>query len=243
MERWNHSNVGIENSNPQQALDINGTCAATMFAGSLGWGYLTSVPALCSNTSPQFLYGSNIANWSSNQIGTLATTGNYTWALNASSSNVNDASFSSNVSVGLGITANSLTVNDMFVNNTINALVGISSGGNIISLSSGGNNLGTSGSPWGNLNTLTASLEDATTTTLSNSGVIPMNYGDGDKIVLTNGGTNASVELLIVLVGVLDTLQVIRLVRVVNTICTRQQLVHGRIRCTLTAMLTILQTD
>jgi hypothetical protein len=40
--------------------------------------------------------------------------------------------------------------------------------------------------------TLTASLGDTTITSLSNSGVISMNYGDGDKIVLTSVGTNAS---------------------------------------------------
>jgi hypothetical protein len=106
--------------------------------------------------------------------------------------NTGDAFFSSNVLVGLGITANLLTVNNMFVNNTISALAGISSGGDIISSSAGGNNIGTSGSPWGGLNTLTASLGDATTTSLSNSGVISMNSGDGDKIVLTFVGANAS---------------------------------------------------
>jgi hypothetical protein len=101
-------------------------------------------------------------------------------------------SFSFNVLVGLGITANSLTVNDLLTNNTISALAGVSSEGDIVSSSAGGNNLGTSGSPWGGLNTLTASLGDATTTSLSNSGVISMNSGDGDKIVLNSVGTNAS---------------------------------------------------
>jgi hypothetical protein len=70
--------------------------------------------------------------------------------------------------------------------------MGISSGGDIIFSSSGGNNIGTSRSPWGGLNTLTASLGDATTTSLSNSGVILMNSGNGDKIVLTSVGANAS---------------------------------------------------
>jgi hypothetical protein len=63
--------------------------------------------------------------------------------------NTGDASFSFNASVGLGITTNSLTVNNMFVNNTISALARISSGGDIISSSAGGNSIGTSGSPWG----------------------------------------------------------------------------------------------
>jgi hypothetical protein len=130
---WNYDKVGIGKSNPAYPLDINGTCVATMFAGNLGWGYLTSVPALCSSTSPQVLYGSSTGNWCSNQISTLATTGNYTWASNALRSNVNDVSFSSNVSVGLGITANSLTVNNLFVNNSISALAGVSSGVDIVS--------------------------------------------------------------------------------------------------------------
>jgi hypothetical protein len=124
---WNYSNVGIRNSNPQYALDINGTCVATQFAGSLGWGYLTSVPALCSNTSPdQVLYGSNTSYYCSNALASIATSANYTWASNALRSNVNDVSFSSNVVVGLGIIANSLTTNDLFVNNTISAQAGIS---------------------------------------------------------------------------------------------------------------------
>jgi hypothetical protein len=106
--------------------------------------------------------------------------------------NTGDAFFSSSVSVRLGITANSLTVNDMFVNNTISALAGISSSGDILSSFAGGNNIGTSGSPWGGVNTLTASLGDATTTSLSNSGVISINSGDGEKIVLTSVGTSAS---------------------------------------------------
>jgi hypothetical protein len=100
-----------------------------------------------------------------------------------------DASFSCNVSVGLGITANSLTTNDLLTNSTISALAGISSGGDIISSSAGENNVGTSESPWGGLNTLTASLGDATTTTLSNSRVILLNSGDGDKVILTSVGS------------------------------------------------------
>jgi hypothetical protein len=163
-----------------------------MFAGSLGWGYLTSVPALCSNTSPQVLYGSNTSYYCLNALASVATSADYVWSSNALRSNVNDVSFSSNLSVGLDIAANSLTVNDLFVNNTMSALAGISSGGDIVSSSSGGNNIGTSRSPWGNLNTLTASLGDATTTSLSISGVISMNSGDGDKIVLTHVGTTAS---------------------------------------------------
>jgi hypothetical protein len=58
---WNYDKVGIGRPNPAYPLDINGTCVATMFVGNLSWGYLTSVPALCSNTSPQVLYGSNTA--------------------------------------------------------------------------------------------------------------------------------------------------------------------------------------
>jgi hypothetical protein len=46
--------------------------------------------------------------------------------------------------------------------------------------------------PWGSVNTLTASLGDATMTNLSNNGVISPNFGDSDKIVLTSVGTTAS---------------------------------------------------
>jgi hypothetical protein len=53
----------------------------------------------------------------------------------------------------------------------------------------GGGNVGTSGNPWGSVNTLTASLGDATMTSLSNSGVILMNSGDGDKVILTSVGS------------------------------------------------------
>jgi hypothetical protein len=74
---WNYDKVGIGKSNPAYTLNVNGTCVATMFAGNLGWGYLTSVPALCSNTSPQVLYGSNTASWSSNALASVATSANY----------------------------------------------------------------------------------------------------------------------------------------------------------------------
>jgi hypothetical protein len=53
--------VGIGgNSNPQYPLHINGTCVATTFAGNLGWGYLTSVSSLLSNSS--VIGWSNIVN-------------------------------------------------------------------------------------------------------------------------------------------------------------------------------------
>jgi hypothetical protein len=114
------------------------------------------------------------------------------WSSNALRSNVNDVSFSSNVSVGLSLIANSVLVNDVYANNNINAYAGLTTGGDIVPQMVGGNNIGTSENPFGSVNSLTASLEDATTTSLSNSGVILMNYGDGDKVVLTNVGTNAS---------------------------------------------------
>jgi hypothetical protein len=170
---------------------FSNTLAANVLQGSLNYTYLSNLPPLCSNTSPQVLYGSNTSYWSSNARANVATSANYVWASNAIRSNVNNATFSSNISVGLGITANSLAVNDVFVNNTINAQTGLSSGEDIVSSSAGGNNIGTSGSSWGGLNTLTASLGNATTTSLSNSGVISMNSGDGNNIVLTNVGTTA----------------------------------------------------
>jgi hypothetical protein len=107
-------------------------------------------------------------------------------------SNTGNASFSSNVVVGSGLTAYLLTTTDLYADNTISAQGRISSGGDIMSQFNGGGNVGTSGNPWGSVNTLTASLGNATMTSLSKSGVISMNYGDGDKIVLTNVGTNAS---------------------------------------------------
>jgi hypothetical protein len=106
--------------------------------------------------------------------------------------NYGDASFSSNVVVGSSITASAIQAGDLFIDDSISAQSGLTSEGDIISSTSGGNNLGTSGSPWGGLNTLTASLGDATMTTMSNSGVISLNSGDGDKIVLTSVGANAS---------------------------------------------------
>jgi hypothetical protein len=140
-----------------------------------------------------FLWNGGIGTSTNRVPGGLWVNGIDTTSINVSGSTTTSTlSNSGNVSVGLGITANSLAVNDLFVNNTINAQTGISLGGNIISSSAGGNNIGTSGSPWGGLNTLTASLGDATTTNLSNSGVISLNFGDSDKIVLTSVGTNAS---------------------------------------------------
>jgi hypothetical protein len=160
--------------------------------GSLNYTYLSNLPPLCSNTSPQVLYGSNTAYYASNALASVASSGNYAWASNALRSNVNDVSFSSNVVVGSGLTAYSLTTIDLYADNTISAQGAISSGGDIMSQFSGGRNIGTSGTPWGSVNTLTAELGDATTTTLSNSGVISLNSGDGDKIILTSVESSAS---------------------------------------------------
>jgi hypothetical protein len=182
-------------------------------SSSIGWSNIVNIPSYASLTQyqytsnqasfgsnslasyatlAQYQYTSNQSYFSSNALASVASSGNYLWSSNALRLNVNDASFSSNVSVGLGLTADSVLVNNLLVNNSINAYDGISSGADIISTSPGGNNLGTSGSPWGGLNTLTASLGDATTTTLSNSGVISLNSGDSDKIVLTSVGSSAS---------------------------------------------------
>jgi hypothetical protein len=186
------SRIGIGTTSPGYPLHVIGTTVSSVFAGSLAWGYLTSVPQLCSNTSPQVLYSSNTANWSSNALASVASSGNYAWASNALQSNVNNASFSSNIVVGSGLTAYSLTAVDLYVDNTISAQAGISSGGDIATQFNGGGNVGTSGTPWGSVNTLTASLGDASTTSLSNSGVVSLNSADSDKIVFTNVGSSAS---------------------------------------------------
>jgi hypothetical protein len=84
---------------------------------------------------------------STNRVpGGLWVNGIDTTSLNVSGSTTTSTlSNFENVFVGLGITANSLTVNDLLVNNTISALAGISSGGDIIFSSAGGNSVGTLG--------------------------------------------------------------------------------------------------
>jgi hypothetical protein len=61
-----------------------------------------------------------------------------------------------------------------------------------VSTSAGGNNLGTGSSPWGGLNTLTASLGDATATSLS----IASNLYLGSKLEVnqsSNTGVNRGI--------------------------------------------------
>jgi hypothetical protein len=241
--------IGVGTTSPGYPLEVVGTTVSSTFAGNLAFPYLTSVPALCSNTSPQVLYGSNTGNWSSNALATVATLANYSWASNAIQSNLNAASVASSVYIASNLIMGSNTTQCTMINtgsdehnsNMVGYYsFGVVSGaisdfcgmkvyvssnstdnqpngksnqshltwfnwGNSISLSrenmrlradgtlihwNGGINAnGVISTNNNNINVGTGCLNVAT---ISNSGVTSITSADGDKLVLTAVGSNAS---------------------------------------------------
>jgi hypothetical protein len=116
----NSSSIGWIN-----IVNIPSYASLTQYMYTSNQAYFGSNSLVNYATLAQYQYTSNQANYSSNALASVATSLNYVWSSNSLRSNVNDVSFSSNVSVGLGITADSLTTNDLFTNNTINAQTGI----------------------------------------------------------------------------------------------------------------------